>query len=301
MTFNEPQCFIGLGHQAGIHAPGLKLSWRDILEIQRNFLLAHGLAVKTLRDHSEGHAVIGIAPVSNMSIPATDSEQDIDAARQYGFGSGYKGRGIFFQPFTMDPIILGTWPEEASRHLCPEFGGLSADDIAVINQPIDFIGHNYYQSETVRAGKDGAVEVTQLPSGHARSGFDWPIVPQGLYWTIRFHHERYGLPCAITENGLSGLDWVSSDGAVHDPQRISFIEQHVQAMAQAMEEGHPVLGYFHWSLMDNFEWAEGYRHRFGLIHVDYETLKRTPKDSARWYGELIRSNAEILLDKVPVA
>ena len=301
MTFNEPQCFIGLGHMAGIHAPGLKLSPRDIFEIQRNFLLSHGLAVKTLREASKQPAVIGIAPVSNLAIPATDSLEDVEAARQYGFGSGYKGRGLWFQPFTLDPIVLGTWPEEAAHAFCPEFKGLSTQDLETIKQPIDFIGHNYYQSDMVQASKDGGFEIAKLSDGYPRSGFDWPILPEGLYWSIRLHHERYGLPCAITENGLSSLDWVSSDGAVHDPQRISFIAEHVKCMGRAMEEGHPVLGYFHWSLMDNFEWAEGYRHRFGLVHVDYQTLKRTVKDSAYWYRDLIRSNAGILLEKEPVA
>lgn len=297
MTFNEPQCFIHLGHQAGIHAPGLKLGGRDVLEIQRNFLLAHGEAVQVLRAKSPKPCVIGIAPVSNLSIPLTESPADIEAARQYGFGNGYKGRGLWFQPLTMDPIVFGTWPEEAAHEISATFKGLSAADLKTIQQPIDFIGHNYYQSDLIQAGPNGAVQPVSNPAGHPRTGFDWPVAPKGLYWTIRFHHERYGLPCAITENGLSSLDWVAEDGGVHDPQRIDYLTKHVKCMARAMEEGHPVLGYFHWSLLDNFEWAEGYRHRFGLIHVDYETQKRTPKDSARFYRDLIRSDAGILLEK----
>ena len=118
----------------------------------------------------------------------------------------------------------------------------------------------------------------------------WHVVPESLYWGPRFLAERYHLPVVITENGMSGHDWMGADGQVHDPYRIEFTQQYLQALKRAVAEGVDVRGYFHWSLLDNFEWAEGYKQRFGLVHVDYATQKRTPKDSAAWYAEVIRTN-----------
>ena len=159
-----------------------------------------------------------------------------------------------------------------------------------MNQPIDRLGLNFYSAPTIRQGDDGNPEVVEFPEGHPRTGFDWPVTPEGLYWSVRFHHERYGLPVMIAENGLSSLDWVSEDGSVHDAQRIDFTSRYLKSLHRAHVEGYPVDGYFHWSLMDNFEWAEGYRHRFGLVHVDFETQKRTIKDSGWWYRTVIREN-----------
>jgi beta-glucosidase len=137
-------------------------------------------------------------------------------------------------------------------------------------------------------GADGKPEVVELPAGHPETAMGWPVVPEGLYWTVRFHHERYGLPSAITENGMANLDWVQSDGQVDDPQRVDYLRLHLRQLGRAVNEGLPVWAYFHWSLMDNFEWAEGYHKRFGLVHVDFQTQKRTLKSSARAYQEIIR-------------
>ena len=123
---------------------------------------------------------------------------------------------------------------------------------------------------------------------------DWKVTPEALYWGPKFLHERYGLPIVVTENGLSMPDWVSLDGAVHDPGRIDFLHRYLLALRRAAAEGVDVRGYFQWSILDNFEWAEGYKHRFGLVHVDYATQKRTPKDSAHWYREVIRTNGASL-------
>jgi beta-glucosidase len=118
----------------------------------------------------------------------------------------------------------------------------------------------------------------------------WPVTPDCLYWGPKFFHERYGLPIIVTENGLSNQDWVSLDGKCHDPQRIDYLHRHLRELKKAAADGVPIDGYFQWSFMDNFEWAEGYRERFGLVHVDYQTLKRTPKDSFDWYKQVIKSN-----------
>jgi beta-glucosidase len=126
--------------------------------------------------------------------------------------------------------------------------------------------------------------------GHPTTAFGWPVEPDSLYWGPRFIHERYRLPVYVTENGYSGTDWVSLDGKVHDPQRIDFTRRYLMALRRAIEDGADVRGYFHWSLLDNFEWSEGYKQRFGLVHVDFGTLERTPKDSAEWYAQVIRTN-----------
>ncbi|MBS1707073.1 MAG: beta-glucosidase [Armatimonadetes bacterium] len=283
MTFNEPQCTLGLGHVDGIHAPGLKLSYEEVLTALKHLLLAHGRAAKVLRSRS-GQKV-GIAPVSNLAYPATESAADIEACRSVGFD---RGNGIWPQCFYLDPIVHGRWPDEQVRKLFPAFEPPTAEEMAIIHGPLDFIGLNYYHSQKMRAGADGKPEVVELPAGHPETAMGWPVVPEGLYWTVRFHHERYGLPSAITENGMANLDWVQSDGRVDDPQRVDYLRLHLRQLGRALNEGLPVWAYFHWSLMDNFEWAEGYHKRFGLVHVDFQTQKRTLKSSARAYQEIIR-------------
>ena len=130
--------------------------------------------------------------------------------------------------------------------------------------------------------------------GHPLTAFRWPVEPESLYWGPRFMHERYGLPIYITENGLSNIDWVSLDGKVHDPQRIDYTTRYLRELSRAIEGGVDARGYFHWSIMDNFEWHEGYKERFGLIHVDYATQRRTLKDSAHWYKRVIETNGAAL-------
>jgi beta-glucosidase len=164
----------------------------------------------------------------------------------------------------------------------------------LINQKIDFYGLNIYGGGQVKAGPDGKAVSVPLPPGHARNALSWGIVPPSLRWGPRFVYERYKLPIVITENGMTNLDWVHSDGAVHDPQRIDYTRRYLIELRKAIADGTKVNGYFHWSIMDNFEWAEGYKDRFGLIHVDYETLQRTVKDSGHWYAEVIATNGAVL-------
>jgi beta-glucosidase len=161
-------------------------------------------------------------------------------------------------------------------------------------QPLDFYGLNIYQGTPVKADARGRAVPVPFPPGNPRTSFQWNVTPPALRWGPRFIHERYGLPVFITENGLSNPDWVAQDGKVHDPQRIDFTGKYLRELRRAMDDGVPVRGYFHWSLMDNFEWAEGYKQRFGLIHVDYETQRRTPKDSYHWYREVIRRRGAVL-------
>ena len=162
-------------------------------------------------------------------------------------------------------------------------------------QPLDFYGFNSYTGVPTKAGPDGDPVHPKLAPGYPHTLFLWKVTPDVLYWGPKFMAERYKLPIVITENGMSNCDWIALDGGVHDggPYRLS-PPPSSRALEKAISEGVDVRGYFPWSIMDNFEWAEGYKHRFGLIHVDFETQKRTLKDSAHWYREVIQTNGESL-------
>nr|AHG23303.1 beta-glucosidase [uncultured bacterium] len=289
-TLNEPSCFLGLGHVDGVHAPGVKLDMPEFFLATKHALMGHGMAGKVIRAHSKQLPHLSIAPVSSIAVPIDESPENIEAARQYSFGEATMARSYWHPRIYLDPIVDGVWPEDIERLLSTAPIKVSAEDLEAMHEKPDSLGLNYYSTVRVQAMPDGSTQILEHPPGHPRSGFDWFIDPEGLYWSVRFHHERYGLPAYITENGISGLDWVSEDGSVHDPQRIDYTAKHLKQLSRAHREGYPVLGYFHWSLLDNFEWAEGYRHRFGLIHVDYETMKRTIKDSGHWYRQVADSN-----------
>lgn len=293
-TLNEPPCYLGLGHVDGVHAPGLKLDWPDFFLAAKHTLMAHGRAVQVLREYEKSPVKVSVAPISHVGIPINEQPQNIEAARDFTFGVQDESRSFWFARIYLDPILKGEWPEECVRVLTKNAGKVTNADLAVMNQPLDYLGLNFYNGVYVRANEEGKTEVVPFPAGHERTAFDWPLTPDGLYWSVRFHHERYGLPIAITENGLANLDWVSDDGKVHDPQRIEFTLRYLRQLKRAAKDGYPLVGYFHWSLMDNFEWAEGYEKRFGLIHVDFPTQRRTIKDSGHWYKKVIESNGTIL-------
>jgi len=290
MTFNEPTVFMNLGYQGGEHAPGDKLGnpalWRSLHHI----LMSHGKAVQAIRAASPQPCKIGWAPNVGAAIPATESAADIEAARKSFFD-------IYENPFWSlsiwnDPVFLGKYPERPERIAEDNWPKPEPGDMELIKQPLDFIGCNCYSGGHVRAGKDGKPEAIPWPTGAPAGTLTWlTVMPEALYWISRFESERYGkLPFVVTENGLCNVDWVALDGKVHDPQRIDYVHRYLKGLKRAADEGIPMGGYFYWSIFDNFEWAEGYKSRFGLVHVDYETQKRTIKESAIWYGEVIRSN-----------
>lgn len=162
----------------------------------------------------------------------------------------------------------------------------------LISQPIDMYGQNIYNGQCVRMGKDGKPEFLKRYEGFPKTAIDWPVTPECLNWGPRFLYERYQTPIYITENGLSCHDVVSLDGKVHDPNRIDFLARYLGELKKAATAA-DIRGYFHWSLMDNFEWSKGYSERFGLIYVDYRTQQRIMKDSAYWYRDYIKNNGEI--------
>lgn len=286
MSLNEPQCFIGLGHGSGIHAPGLKVPIRQQLKMVRHVQLAHGLAVSTLRAECSVPSRVGWAPVGIVSYPTSPRPADVRAARVSTFSC--QRDHLFNNTLWSDPVVLGRVAPEARQAYGKFMPDYSDADLRTMAQPMDFYGVNIYQGTPVRAGRGGKPEVVSFGPGNPRTAFHWNVTPESLRWGPKFLHERYGLPVFITENGLSNTDWVSEDGKVHDPQRIDFTRRYLRELRKSVGEGVPVKGYFHWSFLDNFEWAEGYKQRFGLIHVDYRTFKRTPKDSYFWYRDLIR-------------
>ena len=292
MTLNEPQCFIGLGHRQGSHAPGLKLDWPDVLRTAHHSLLAHGLAVQTLRETCKAKPSIGWAPVGVVKYPASDDPKDLDAARAATWSAEEKS--LWNNSFFSDPVCLGHYPEDALRTWGSDMPKFTSAEMKTIAQPIDFFGVNIYQGDPVRAGSNGKPERVPRAPGHPLTSFGWPVEERALYWGPKFIAERYRLPVVITENGMANNDWVSADGKVHDPQRIDFTRRYLRQLRRAIDSGVDVRGYLHWSILDNFEWAEGYSKRFGLVYVDYATQQRTPKDSAHWYAKVIRTNGQEL-------
>jgi beta-glucosidase len=297
MTINEPQCFVGMGHYGASyhHAPGDQLGISGLLQAAHHVLLAHGRAVQVIRGAAKTTPRIGWAPVGVVSSPISDSAEDIKAARSAMFSPEFPTwNPLWNNVWWADPVVFGSYPEPALLVLGQHAPRYTDAEMKVISEPLDFYGANIYNGQSYRAGADGKPEKMERPPGYPHTLNHWKMTPDCLYWGPRFLWERYGLPIAITENGLSCHDWVSLDGGVHDPQRIDFLTRYLRELQRATADGVPVLGYFHWSLLDNFEWSEGYKHRFGLIHVDYETQKRTLKDSAHWYHEVIRTNGASL-------
>lgn len=288
ITLNEPGIYLNLGSFEGTHAPGLKLTKAEMLTCYKHTFLSHGRAVAVLRELSPGSRV-SIAPHCVCGEPIDESEPHVAAAREYTFGESAPERAFWQQRLYVDPVIQGEWPEKMSQDLAPDWELPSSSEMALMSPPLDYFCINFYSSPLIQAGKEG-VEVVPDPPGMARTLFDWPMRERGLYYATKFHHERTNLPIVISENGLSCMDWVALDGCVHDPQRIDFLRRYLGQLHRATQDGIPVLGYCHWSLLDNFEWADGYRQRFGLIHVDFQTQKRTIKDSGYAYARWIQQN-----------
>jgi beta-glucosidase len=294
ITLNEPQCFIGLGHFAGEHAPGLKLSIGEALLAGHHTLMAHGLAVEVIRTRAKKKPLVGWAPALTCSFPKTSSPDDISAAQRHTMS--VSSENLWSNTWWGDPPILGHYPEDGLKAYGKAVPKFRQSDFNIIHQPLDFYGCNVYTGVPVEADEDGNPRVLGFAAGHPQTAFPWKVAPEAAYWGPRFLFERYKLPIIITENGLACHDWVSVDGKVHDPLRIDFLTRYLRQIEKAIVDGVDIRGYFHWSILDNFEWAEGYKHRFGLIHVDYETQKRLPKDSAMWYRELIRTRGGLLTD-----
>ena len=286
LTLNEPQCFIGMGQLDGTHAPGLQMGVAEVLRAAHHALLAHGQAVQVIRARAKTHPRISAAQASQVSIPDTDAPEDIEAARNHMFS--IREQGFFNNTWFSDPMILGDYPADGLALYEADMPAMQDGDLATIHQPLDFFGANIYSGRYVHATSDGGIEKV-LDRDQPVTAMGWPITPEALYWAPRFFHERYHLPIVITENGMAHDDRLEN-GAINDQPRIDFLQSYLRHYARAIAEGVPAQGYFLWSVMDNFEWAEGYSKRFGLIHVDYASQRRTLKVSAQWYRRVIAAN-----------
>ena len=292
MTINEPSVFVGCGYQIGKFAPFQTLQEKDLATISHHVLLAHGKAVQIIRSHAKQEPLVGFALATPCCTPKDASPEAVAQAKQDSFAI-HADDFVFDISWWADPMLLGDYPKEAYEKLGDNMPDIQPGDLECISQKVDFYGVNIYESRAVQ-NPDGYAENAFI--GCPRTQMGWPVTPEALYWSPLFLHERYGVPILISENGMAGHDWVHLDGAVHDPQRIDFLKRYLRALCKAGEDGAELMGYLYWSILDNFEWADGYDKRFGLIHVDYQTQKRTVKDSGEWYKTVIASEGKAALE-----
>ena len=285
-TLNEPQVYIGLGHHEGTHAPGMQMGFAEALLAAHNTLLAHGKSVQVIRARAQKTPFISASHAGNFFMPDGDDPADIEAARARNFA--IREKNFFNNSWFSDPMVLGTYPEDGLALYAADMPDIAADDMQTICQPLDYFGTNIYWGSYGRAAEKSGFEVVEKEI-YARTDFDWPVTPEVLYWAPKFYTERYGLPLVVTENGMANADRVDN-GVIDDEARIEFMNRYLHEYGRAIQDGVPCIGYFMWSLLDNFEWAEGYSKRFGMIHVDYQTQQRTLKQSARWYRDVIAAN-----------
>jgi beta-glucosidase len=294
ITLNEPWVSAWLGYGIGVHAPGRE-DTGDALAATHHLLLGHGLALEKMRSLGRGDNQLGITLNLSPVRPATEDAADAEAARRV---DGNANR------LYLDPLFRGSYPEDMLEHYRAEsdFSFVRDGDLDRISQPLDFLGVNYYFRHTVVDGQresDLATAMrfsdlnaaTVLPSGVEITAMGWPVEADGLTeLLVRLHEEYAQIPLYVTENGRAVYDYVDPEGEVNDEERVAYLDAHFRAAHDAMRQGVDLRGYLVWSLLDNFEWAEGYSKRFGIVFVDYGTGRRIPKTSARWYTDVIERN-----------
>jgi beta-glucosidase len=287
-TLNEPWCSAWLGYNVGVHAPGRR-DFDASLGAVHHLLLGHGLATQRMRAAQTRSHTYGITLNMGTADPATDSPADHDAARR----ADGMGTRIY-----LDPLRYGRYPDDMVADLAARGSAFPVrdGDLEIISTPFDVLGVNYYFGQDF-AGTDadgnthdalGEPVVRAILPGTERTAMNWPITPERFTrLLVRLHRDYPGLPLVVTENGAAFDDEADGSGWVQDDDRTEYLATHIAAVADAIAQGADVRGYFAWSLMDNFEWAEGYAKRFGIVHVDYDTQERTPKQSALWFRDTI--------------
>jgi beta-glucosidase len=281
-TINEPEVILSAGYKSAAHPPGLKLSLKEYRQVSHHLLLSHGRALEAMRAAAPGQLNIGMVHNSISVSPTTESPEDIDAARH----EFHRRNSWILEPLTKGRYVPDLWDEAGAD--VPE---IRDGDLECIGGATDFLGINTYFSGLTVSKKHGAREYEKW---YPRTIVDWPVTPDALYWTTRFVHELYE-PGDIysTENGCACPDQVSDvNGSelVEDYMRVHYMREYLKGLQRSTADSIPVKGYFAWSLLDNFEWAGGYQYRFGLVHVNYETFKRTLKESAYCYSRIIDQN-----------
>lgn len=278
---NEPWCVAWLSHFLGHHAPGMR-DIRAAARAMHHVLLAHGRCIQALR----GVGVKNLGAVCNLEFahPATDSPADAIAARRYD---------AIYNRFFVSGIFKGEYPAEAMEGLAPHMPEGWQDDFATIQQPLDWLGLNYYTCKRISAGQGPWPATDEVPGPLPTTEMGWEIYPEGLHhFLTRIARDYSGnLPLYVTENGMAAPDRITSGREVKDDDRISYLDRHLRACQQAIADGVPLKGYICWSLLDNYEWSLGYDKRFGLVHVDFDTLERRPKESWHQLRAALAGNA----------
>ena len=284
-TTNEFVCFTDLGYKIGQFAPGLKLGDAEVNQIRHHGILAHGLGIQAVRANAKSGTKVGLAENANVYIPIIETKEHVEAAR--------KATRIGNAPF-LTPVMEGKYPEEYLQKEGANAPKVEAGDMKAIGSPLDFVGLNVYTADYVRADASNPLgyEIEERPASYPHMASPWiDIAPESLYWAIRNPGDIWkAKEFYITENGCSSDDVINAAGHIEDTDRVMYLRNHVTQMHRAATEGYPIKGYFLWSLLDNFEWADGYSKRFGICYVDFKTQKRTPKQSAEWYREVIKHN-----------
>lgn len=282
MTLNEPQCFVNLGYKHGIHAPGLKLSEEELFKICCNVVKCHGRATDVIRKNVK-NSVVSAACCAEDYYPARDDEKLNEAVKQF-----------FFNPLSVtslswfaDPVFLGKIPQELAEKYPESYGKITAEEMKSISQPLDYFGFNIYTAPAMDFGADGTLREVVPYEGYPVTAMNWQMNEKCMEYALDYISERYRMPIIISENGMANNDWICLDGKVHDELRIDYLKRHIGAIKKANSRGADVRGYFVWSFTDNFEWAAGFEKRFGLVYVDYNTQKRTVKESGWWYKNFI--------------
>ena len=288
-TFCEPQSFVGYGYRLAKHPPLLKMSDKEYLFAIHNFFRAHGMAVRALRAAVPG-AQIGITMSTTSNYPASDSPEDIAAAKMSNLDIVNDESFVTSNTYWCDPIYFGQYPEKAYKVFGKDVPNMSQEDSKLISEYLDFHGQNCYSASMIKSDGNGGYKVAKRPLGSPKNSLNWPVTPDAIYCVTKLLYERYKKPIYITENGICCNDWICEDGQVHDSYRVDFYHKYLKSLNKAISEGVDIRGYFAWSLLDNFEWAKGYSARFGLVYVDYDTQQRIMKDSAKFYSEVIKSN-----------
>jgi len=284
-TLNECAAFVELGHGSGVHAPGLQLPPGRLNQARHHVLLAHGLAVQAIRARSRAGTQVGPAENISVALPAIETAEHIRAAEL--------ATRELNAPY-LTAVLEGRYLDSFLANAGADAPKVAAQDMQAIGSPVDFVGINIYGPAAYVRAADGEAGFASLPmpAKFPMMNSSWlRIAPEALYWGPRNLAKVWNVKdIYITENGCSATDAPAADGIVHDTDRIMFLRNYLTQLQRATAEGVPVRGYFHWSLMDNFEWADGYGTRFGLLHVDYATQKRTPKLSAEFYREVAAKN-----------
>ncbi len=283
ITLNEIRCFTQLAYGYGTKAPGAQVDDATLNQIYHHALLAHGLGVQAVRKFGGDGAEVGITDNSDVCIPVMETEADIQAALTW-----YRRKNQHL----LGAICEGGYSEAYLAECGEDAPQVESGDFDLISAPTDFLGLNLYTGPFVRAGKDGKPEEVELPPAYPKADSPWlHWAPQVIYWGTRLPRDAYGVKkIYITENGCGYNDEPLVNGEVNDLHRREFLRAHLRELQRAINDGVPVAGYFLWSFIDNFEWEDGYERRFGIVHCDFDTLKRTPKLSARYYAQVMAEN-----------